>query len=111
MVYIEEVLWVIPFLDFVIISQFPLPEAPVWGWLHSYLGKGEVFSYYKLLFSLQQSFPYKRPSSLSISLMINFLFQSAPCASPAADIVYQHIPSATCVSEVFLCLHLGFFVK
>ncbi|CDP14120.1 unnamed protein product [Coffea canephora] len=28
------------------------------------------------------------------------LVKSAPCASPAADIVYQHIPSATCVSEV-----------
>lgn len=28
--------------------------------------------------------------------------QSAPSASVAADIVYRHIPSATCVSEVYI---------
>lgn len=27
-------------------------------------------------------------------------FQSAPTASIASDIVYRHVPSATCVSEV-----------
>ncbi|XP_050384664.1 ABC transporter A family member 1 isoform X2 [Argentina anserina] len=34
------------------------------------------------------------------SVVVDMVDQSAPTASMAADIVYRHIPSATCVSEV-----------
>ncbi|KAK9181201.1 hypothetical protein WN944_024338 [Citrus x changshan-huyou] len=38
------------------------------------------------------------------------LVKSAPDASAAADIVYRHIPSALCVSEVWIHLILGFYL-
>ncbi|CAK7342616.1 unnamed protein product [Dovyalis caffra] len=61
---------------------YPLPvfEASVWGWLYSYISEGQLLN----------SDIFSEP----------FELYSSPTASVASDIVYRHIPSATCVSEV-----------
>lgn len=42
---------------------------------------------------------YKELAYLFIAV---FAIQNVPTASVAADIVYRHVPSATCVTEVFI---------
>lgn len=96
----------------IIFQQFPFPEASVWGRLYSYFGEGLLL----VLFS----HPYIFLSSHSLSNVralhaiawpyCILPFQSAPDASAAADIVYRHIPSALCVSEVWIHLILGFYL-
>lgn len=39
---------------------------------------------------------------------LSLCFQSAPTASIAGDIVYRHVPSATCVSEVLFSQYSSF---
>lgn len=83
-------------------QQLPFLEASVWGWLYSDAGEGV------LLFLCIFLYIPLNGCLLIIVCADGFIvssFQSAPTASVASDIVYRHIPSATCVSEVFLSLY------
>jgi len=44
-------------------------------------------------------------------VIFSLFFQSSPTASVASDIVYRHVPSATCVSEVSTLTCIGHFLS
>lgn len=81
-------------------GQFPFLEASIWGGLYTYFGEGIVISVFIFYVLIDQVFysPWRAFSVLACAVIM----QSAPTASVAADIVYRHIPSAICISEVIV---------